>query len=342
MTMRPQIGRANREKNAMQKSFRPLLGTALLAAALTPAAAFAQETTIRLGHVLPESHSWHQAATGFAEQVAEETEGRVDIQVYPSGQLGTETEVIEGLQIGSVQAAIIGSGSFQSIEPRMGIIEMPYAWESREQAFEALDGDLGEALAELLAQHNIVTLAWWENGFRHVTNNRQPIETPADLEGLRIRVTPDAIRLATFEALGAEPAPLAFGELYSALQQGVFDAQENPLSIILSSSFYEVQDYLSLTGHVWGAASLVIAQSVWDELSPEDQEVVRSAAQEWGERQREMVASSNAEVRAELEAQGMQVNEVDKAPFVEAVKPIWEEQRAAFGEDLMAIIDQYR
>jgi TRAP-type transport system periplasmic protein len=313
-----------------------------LAAGVAAAPALAQDVTIRLGHVLAESHSWHQAALGFAEQVAEETEGRVAVEVYPSGQLGTESEVIEGLQFGSVQAAIIGSGSFQSIEPRMGIIEMPYAWETREQAFAALDGELGEALADMLAQHEIFTLAWWENGFRHVTNNRGPIERPDDLAGLRIRVTPDAIRLATFQALGAEPAPLAFGELYSALQQGVFDAQENPLSIILSSSFYEVQDYLSLTRHVWGAASLVMSSMTWNRLSEEDQEVVRRAGQEWAERQRDMVAASEADVRAELEGHGMQINEVDPAPFIEAVQPIWEEQRGAYGDELMTVIDQYR
>lgn len=320
------------------------LGGLLAAGFLTvsPIAVQAADVQIRLGHVLAESHSWHRAALGFAEQVAEQTEGRVSVRVFPSGQLGTETEVIEGLQFGSVQAAIVGSGSFQSIEPRLGIIEMPYAWPSREIAFEAMDGDLGDALEELLAEKGIVNLAWWENGYRNITNSRQPVETPADLAGLKIRVTPDPIRLAAFTALGAEPAPLAFGELYSALQQGVFDAQENPLSIILGTSFYEVQDYLSMSEHIWGAASLVVSQSVWDRISPEDQEAVSTAAEEWRDRQREMVGSSEAEVRAELEERGMSVNEVDKAAFAEAVQPIWESQADTFGPELLAIIETYR
>jgi tripartite ATP-independent transporter DctP family solute receptor len=219
-----------------------------------PAAA---QMEIKLGHVLGESHSWHVAAAGFAREVAEKTGGRVKINVYPSSQLGSEKDMIEGLQIGSQQAGLIGSGSFQPIEPKLGIVELPYAWPTREHAYRAFDGELGAALAKLLDAKNIVTLAWWENGFRHITTKGDPVRTPADLKGLKIRVTPDKMRLDTFRALGAEPAPLAFGELYSALQQGVFQAQENPLAIIYSSSFFEVQKSTSLTGHVWGAACLV-------------------------------------------------------------------------------------
>lgn len=300
------------------------------------------ETTIRIGHVLADSHSWNVAATGFAEEVSEKTEGRVKIEIFPGGQLGNEKDMIEGLQFGSVQGGVIGAGSFQTVEPKMGIIEMPYAWTSREQAFAALDGKLGEKLAELLDAQNVKVLAWWENGYRNVTNSKQPIETPEDLAGLKIRVTPDKVRLATFEALGAEPAPLAFGELYSALQQGVFDAQENPLSIIYSSSFYEVQKYVSLTGHVWGAATLVLSKPVWEKLSPEDQDIVQAAALEWGEKQRQMVADSDAEMIAKLEEHGMEVNEVDKAPFIEAVQPIWDENAGLYGEELLSILNEYR
>ncbi|WP_138466950.1 DctP family TRAP transporter solute-binding subunit [Poseidonocella sp. HB161398] len=306
------------------------------------AASASAETTIRIGHVLSESHSWNIAATGFAEEVAEKTGGRVKIEVFPGGQLGNEKDMIEGLQFGAVQGGVIGAGSFQTVEPRMGIIEMPYAWESREQAFAALDGKLGDALAEMLDAQNVTVLAWWENGFRNVTNSQRPIETPADLAGLKIRVTPDKVRLDTFEALGAEPAPLSFGELYSALQQGVFDAQENPLSIIYSASFYEVQKYVSLTGHVWGAAALVLSKPVWEKLSEEDQQTVRAAAVEWGAKQRQMVADSDADMIAKLEAQGMEVNEVDKAPFIEAVQPIWDANADLYGEELLSILGEYR
>ena len=319
------------------KSPNALIKGGLLAASLAafaPVAALAADVSVRLGHVLPESHSWHIATTGFAEEVAERTEGRVAIEVFPSGQLGSEKEVIEGLQFGSVQAGLIGSGSFQGIEPRMGIIEMPYAWGARDQAFAALDGNLGVALADMLDSKGIKVLGWWENV--------RPVEKPEDLAGLKIRVTPDKVRLATFEGLGAEPAPLSFGELYSALQQGLFDAQENPLAIIYSASFFEVQKYVSLSEHIWGAATLTMSNATWNKIAPEDQEIVMEAATAWGLKQRDMVAAANDELIAQLEAKGMAFNEVDKAAFIEAVEPIWESQKDVYGEELLAILDQYR
>ncbi|MBT9245911.1 DctP family TRAP transporter solute-binding subunit [Gemmobacter fulvus] len=314
---------------------------ALSALALSAGIASA-ETTIRIGHVLADTHSWHVAAQGFAADVAEKTEGRVKIEIFAGGQLGNEKDMIEGLQFGAVQGGVIGGGSFQSIEPKMGIIEMPYAWASREQAFAALDGDLGAHLAGLLDGKGVKLLAWWENGYRNVTNSKRPITTPTDLAGLKIRVTPDKVRLATFEALGAQPAPLAFGELYSALQQGVFDAQENPLAIIHSSSFFEVQKYVSMTNHVWGSAALVVSSITWNSLSPEDQAVVQAAAMAWGEKQRQMVADSDAEMVEKLKAAGMAFNEVDRDAFVAAVQPIWESEAATFGPELMGLMESAR
>lgn len=300
------------------------------------------ETTIRLGHVLADTHSWHKASTDFAKEVAEKTDGRVKIEIFPSGQIGTEKEVIEGMQIGTIQAGLIGSGSFQFVEPKFGIIEMPYAWTSREQAFAALDGKLGTTLADLLRPKGIEVLAWWENGFRNITNSKHPVNKPADLSGIKIRVTPDKVRLATFELLGAQPAPLAFGELYSALQQGVFDAQENPLSIIDASSFFEVQKYVSMTGHIWGAACLTVSSMTWAQISPEDQAIVKQAAVKWGNAQRQMVADNEVALIEKLKSKGMEFNDVDKAAFVEALKPIWENEKDVFGPELLAIMDSYR
>lgn len=328
--------------NILRRSFfAAAASVAALALGVTIVAA-QEPMTIRLGHVLSESHSWHVAGKGFADDVARETEGRVKIELFPGGQLGSETEVIEGLQIGTMHAGIIGSGSFQAIEPKMGIVELPYAWPSREKAFTAFDGDLGQSLADLLSQKNIVVLSWWENGYRHVTNSKLPITKPEDLSGLKIRVTPDKVRLDTFIALGAEPAPLAFGELYSALQQGVFDAQENPLSIIHGSSFFEVQKYLSLTGHVWGAACLVVSKPIWDQVSAEDRQIVLKAAAKWRDEQRAMITASDADFIAKLKEKGMEVNEVDTAPFVEKVQPVWKSQEAVFGADMMQLLAKYR
>lgn len=297
---------------------------------------------IRLAHVLGADHSWQKAAEGFAEQVAADTEGRVTIGLYPGGQLGQEKEIVEGFILGSSEAGIIGCGSFQPLVPEMSIIEAPYAWPSREIVYAALDGKLGDYLAEKLHNNNVTLLGYWENGFRHITNNRGPINEPADLAGLKIRVTPDPIRLETFKALGAEPAPLAFGELYSALQQGVFDAQENPAEIVYTYSLYEVQKYLSQTGHIYGSACLVMGNSQFDSLSEADQSAVRDAAAVWRDNQRKMSMEGESVFLEKLKDTGMQINEVDTAPFIEAVQPVWEKYKGAYGEELIGLLEEYR
>lgn len=309
---------------------------------LGTASSSVQALDIKLGHVLAPTHSWHIAAEGFAEEVRDGTEGRVNFQLFPSGQLGNEKTMVEGMQIGSVPAGLIGCSSFDSLNPSFGIVELPYSWPARENAYAAYDGELGGALEELAEQYNMKVLSWWELGFRHVTNNEGPINTPEDLSGMKIRVTPNRMRLDTFTALGASPAPLAFGELYSALQQGVFDAQENPLSIIESSSFYEVQDYVSLTGHVWVPACLTMSQHVWNQISAEDQQVVQQAADHWRDEQRGMAQQDDERLATKLEEQGMQINEVDVAAFSDAVQGVWSDYEEVFGSELMGLVRQYQ
>ena len=302
----------------------------------------AQATDIKLGHVLAASHSWHKAAEGFAAEVKDKTAGRINFILFPSGQLGNEKTMLEGIQIGSIGAAIIGSGSLQPVDARFGVVELPYTWNTAAQAYKAYDGELGAALEKIGDAKGLVLLSWWENGYRHMTNNRGPINAVADLKGLKTRVTPDKLRLDTFTVLGANPAPLAFGELYSALQQKVFDAQENPLSIIYTSSFFEVQKYLSLTGHVWSPASLVISKAVWSKISPEDQKVIKAAADHWRNEQRRMISESDKDYLAQLKEKGMLINEVDKAPFAAAVAPVWTTYEATFGPELMGLVRKYQ
>ncbi|MBL6455926.1 DctP family TRAP transporter solute-binding subunit [Belnapia sp. T6] len=310
---------------------------ALAAPALLLGRAAAGQTRLRLAHTLQPTHSWNIAAEGFAREANERSNGRLSVQVFPGGQLGAARQVLEGLQTGTVELTIVGSSDLNSFEARMGIVEMPYAWLSREQAFSALEGPLGDALAKLLDGRGMTHLGLWENGLRHVTNRRQPIRLPADLRGLKIRTPPDRVRVDTFRALGAEPAPLAFGELYSALQQGLFDAQENPLSIVFTSSFFEVQKYMSYTGHVWGGAHLLAAKRVHDRLAPPDRALLAELGRKWGVAQRKMIEESDAEFAAKLSERGMQFNEVDKPAFQRAVQPIWAQYEQAFGPEIMAL-----
>ena len=300
----------------MSKKSLSVLFAALAASALLVSAASAA-VTIKVGHVLNTDHSWHKNLAGFAEEVGKATEGRVAIQVYPSGQLGNEKDMVEGLTLGIIDAGLIGGGSFQSIDAKFGIEALPYAWPTHEAAYNAFDGKIGELLFKLLDSKGIVGLAWWENGFRHITNNVKPVAVPEDIKGLKLRVTPDKMRLDTFEQLGAAPVAINFGELYSSLQQGVVDGQENPYAIIYSNAFYEVQ------------------------LSAADQKTVADLAHKWGENQRKETIAEEENFLKLLAEKGMQINEVDKAAFQKAVQPVWEKYESVFGKELMDLVHEY-
>ena len=298
-------------------------------------------TTIKIGHVLNTDHSWNKCLVGFAEEVKKETSDRVNIQIYPSGQLGNEKDVIEGLMLQTIDGGLIGGGSFQSVDPKFGIEALPYAWPSHKAAYKAYDGKLGNNLFAILAKKGIVGLAWWENGFRNITNNKRPIVKPSDLQGIKIRVTPDKMRLDTFKLLGASPMPINFGELYSSLQQGVVDGQENPYAIIYSNAFYEVQKYLSKSNHIWGSAVLCVNDSVWKKLSPADQATVKKLAKKWCTIQRKQTIAEEDDFLKKLKAKGMKINDIDKPAFQKAVQPIWKEYESVFGKDLIDMVRKY-
>jgi tripartite ATP-independent transporter DctP family solute receptor len=313
---------------------------ALVTAGFLFAGSAAAETVIKIGNVLNPDHVWNTCLNGFADDVKTATNGRVVIKVYPSSQLGNEKDLIEGMTLQTVDGGLIGGGSFQSIEPKFGIEALPYAFPTHEAAYKALDGELGGRLLKILAAKGVVGLAWWENGFRHITNSKRPIVAPADLAGLKIRVTPDKMRLDTFKTLGASPMPINFGELYSALQQGVVDGQENPFAIIFSSAFYEVQQYLSLSGHVWGSALLCVNGSLWKRISPEDQATVMKLAAKWRDEERRLTIAQENDFLEKLKAKGMKINEVDKRAFQTAVKGVWAEYEGVFGKDMLELVEK--
>jgi tripartite ATP-independent transporter DctP family solute receptor len=318
------------------------IGILSVAALAILAAAPAHAAVLKLGHVLPPAHNWHVAATGFADEVTAATQGRVEIKVFPNSQLGSETAMIEGLQLGTVEMGLIGGASFQNIEPKLGLEGLPYAFSDHQHAYRVFDGEAGNRLFGLLEKKGIKGLAWWENGFRNLTNGKRAIIVPDDLKGLKVRVTPDKIRLDTFKALGALPVPMAFAELYSALQQGAVDGQENPLAIIFSSNFFEVQKHLSLTNHVWSSATLVMAKGVWDKVSAADQQAIQKVAFTWRDKQRKMVQESSDDFLAKLKAKGMQVSTPNNALFVQAVAPVWKQYEDVFGKEFFDLIEKAR
>ena len=211
--------------------------------------------TMKLGHISPVDHHYHTGSIMFRDLVSKMTKGEIDINVFPANQLGSNREVVEGAQLGTVDMALTSDVLLSSFEETMGVLNMPFLFRDVDHVGKVLDGKIGEMLSENLAKKGLVVLAYWEGGFRHITNSKRPINKPEDLAGLKIRTPSGYIFLDAFKAFGASPTPMAFGELYSALQLGTVDGQENPLSHVQSQKFYEVQKYLSLTRHIHVSAS---------------------------------------------------------------------------------------
>ena len=246
------------------------------------------------------------------------------VRLFPSGALGGDLPVVSALQGGTVEMTILVTSLLAGVVKDFTLLDAPFLFNAEREADAVLDGPVGQQLLGKLSEKGIVGLGYFEYGFRHFTNSRRPVEKVEDLQGLKIRVTPDKVRLETFEALGAQPAPLAFGELYSAFQQGVFDAQENPLAVIESSSFFDVQKYVSKTEHVWGAAALVLSKPVWDKLTPDDQKVIRQAAKDSVVKMRELWAAREKSSEEKVRAGGVKVITVNKDEFSAAMKPVYD------------------
>jgi len=298
-----------------------------------------EKVTIRFGHGSAESNARHQAALKFKEIVEQKSNGQITVEVFPNEQLGSEATMLTSVQSNIIQMTAGGSGIFASYNPQISILDLPYAFESFEQAWKVLDGDFGKKLADPLIDQGIRVLAYWENGFRQITNNKGPINTPADLKGMKIRVPTIPYYVKTFESLGANPTPIAFGELFQALEQRIVDGQENPLTNIYNSKFYEIQKYLSLTNHLYGPLPLAISETFWKKLTPDQQQIIQDAAIEAGQFHREAVKADDAKLVAELEKEGMTVNEVDITAFQQATQGVWTEAEKEFGKEL---VDEFR
>lgn len=299
----------------------------------------AEPIEISMGHALSEGTPACEGIAAFAETVKERTKGRVVIEVFPNSQLGSETEMLEQIQIGSIEAGAIMCGSMQALDMRMAIEDLPYMWKDIEHARAAYDGEFGEYLAQIMADQGMTEIGYVEWGYRHITNNKKSIVTPEDMRGMSIRVAQTALRVEAFEQIGALPTVLAFNELYGALQQGVVDAQENPLPTIAAANLNEVQKYLSLSGHFYNTVMMVVKTDVWDKISEEDQAIILEEAAKMKDRVREENSASEADTIQLLKDRGMEVNDdVDTDAFREAMAPVYDKwEKEVFGTEMMDI-----
>jgi tripartite ATP-independent transporter DctP family solute receptor len=313
---------------------------AVLAAALGvlafPANIRAAEFDLVEAHTTTPEHPYTLGMVRYAQLIRERTQGRVDIRIHHSRQLGDERQVVEGLQLGTIHLAVSSTGPLGGFVPEMNVLDLPFLFRDANHAYKVLDGEIGRSLLGKFEAVGIKGLAFWENGFRHITTSKKPIERPADLKGLKIRVMENRVHQAAFRQLGADATPMAWGEVFTSLQQGLLDAQENPIPIVSTFKLYEVQKYLALTGHVYSPAPLLMSKKTWDRMPPEIQKVMLDTAMEVAKVQRQLNRSQEQKQLGELKAKGMTIIEQpDRAAFREAMQPVFEQFQGQFGKDLV-------
>lgn len=292
------------------------------------------KVALKLGHAVSDQHPYHMGAERFKEIVEKETGGEVEVSLFPNNQLGTgERDLLEGLQLGVVDVYVGSTGPMGGFEKKFMLFDFPFLFKDKAQAYEVLDGEIGTYVMGLLDKIGIKGLAWYENGFRHFTNSKRPVNTPDDVKGLKLRTMENKIHMALWRAMGADPTPMAWGEVFTALQQGTVDGQENPIPIIYVQKIYEVQKHLALTGHVFSPAMIAIAKAKFDALPEAHRAVILKAARESALFQREQITRMEEEQVAKLKELGMEVTTPDVAPFREATKPVYDQFRGELGDD---------
>ena len=290
-----------------------------------------------------DDHPAVQGVHKFAELVEEKSGGRMHIDVFANAQLASDRDCIEGMQMNTIQSGIMVSSALAGFTDELLVFDLPFLFDSSAQGQALCDSDVGQQILGTLEDIGIKGLGWMEYGMRNITNSVRPIETPEDLQGIKIRTMENLIPIAAFQVMCADPTTIALGVLFTALQQGTIDAQENPLSVITSSRFNEVQDYLSMTEHVYSAAPLMVSKAAYDALPDDLKAIVDEAGTEACQWEREYLAEVEVQWLDELEAAGTQINYPDKAPFVEAMSSVYDEF-VGDGDDMVSpeLLEQVR
>jgi len=322
----------------MTRRFAPRLATLAALVALAAGTATAQ-TVLKIGYTPPKDSHYGVGATTFCDEVEKGTQARYKCQQFPSSALGGEREMIESVQLGTQDLVNTSTGPLGNFVSETKVVDIPFLFRDYDHARKVMDGAIGQDLLKKMPAKGLIGLAWTENGFRHMTNNKRPIVSAADAAGLKVRTMENKVHMDGYKTFGLLPTPMAFPELFGALQQGTVDGQENPIPVILSSKFSQVQKHLSLTGHVYSPAVLLLSPKVWDKLSEADRKVFVAAAQTAATAQRKRVNDDEATGIAQLKKDGMQVVEkVDGESFRKAVAPAYANFAKEFGADRIAAI----
>lgn len=312
---------------------------ALAAATIMPVGiAHAAEFNLKLAWLTADSPTDPYAITAHAFKDAIETAmpGRVEVSLFPNRQLGDDKEILEGLQFGTIDMGIITNAVVANLEPTYQLLDLPFLFGNAEQAHTVLDGSVGQQLAENLGKHGIVSLGAAEGGFRNMINNTRPVRTPADVEGVKYRTMQNPVFIEMFSALGGSPVPMAWGEVFTAMQQGTIDGLEIPTSVVNSNNYADVTKYLSFTRHTYSAIQLLMAERTFNKLPEDVQQAVIAAGKSAIETERAAVAAAEDQVVAALKEKGMEINEIDDVTaFREKVGPVYKQFEPTIGPDLL-------
>ncbi len=285
-------------------------------------AAPAKVYTVRIAHTHTEEGLYYKGSVKFKELVESRSKGAIKVEHFPNGQLGADKDIQEAIKLGGLEAGL-SSSPVVALDDYFKLLDAPYLFVSYDHIAKVLDGEIGQKLAKPLEEQGIKHLGYWENGFRHITNNKRPIYKPEDLSGIKLRVPQSAVRVNTFKALGANPVAMQFTEVFGALQQGIIDGQENPLATIYQASLHEVQKYLSLTGHVYSAVHLLFNKALFDSMPADLQKILVDSGKEVAVYTRKLGAEADAKLADVMKQKGVQVNTADAKAFVAMAKPQW-------------------
>ncbi|WP_448188120.1 TRAP transporter substrate-binding protein [Azospirillum sp. sgz301742] len=315
-----------------------VIATAVFGFGLTAGVAWAEE--LKAGYSLPPTSHYGVGVSAMADELAKLSNGKWTIKQFPANALGGEREMVEGAQIGTVDIVATSTGPVGNFVPDTLVTDIPFLFKDYKHAHAVLDGPIGQKILDQFPKHGLIALAWGENGFRNLTNSKHPVKTPEDAKGLKIRTMENQVHMTAFKTLGVLPTPMAFPELFTAMQQGTVDGQENPIGVILGAKFSQVQKYLTVSQHVYSPALILLSPSVWGKLSDQEKGWFKQAAAAGAKAMRQKAEDDAANGIAELQKQGMEVvPSVDAAAFQEALKPAYAEYAKKFGQ---AKIDEIR
>ncbi|MGE8942887.1 TRAP transporter substrate-binding protein [Leptospira interrogans] len=316
-----------------------LSSLALASMSLVVAGGAAAQTTFKMNISVPQNSHYGAAVDKFAAEIEKRTNGRYKIQNFYASALGNEREATEAVQLGTLDMCMTSTGPIPNFVPELAILDIPFLFRDYAHARSVLDGPIGQDMLKKFDPIGIKALAWGENGFRHMTNSKVSVKAPSDLKGLKVRTMENPIHMQAYKGFGIIPTPMAISEVFTALQQGTVDGQENPISVIQSWKFDQVQKHLSLTGHVYSPAVILIGKPLWDKLSDEDKNHFLEASKEAVKANRDRIDSDEKNGVADLRSKGMEVvTDLDKSKFQDALKPVFADLSKKFGEANIARI----